>query len=103
MTLNNSSETAILLMHCPDKQGILASVTEFINANNGNIVYLDQHVDYEQKIFYMRIEWELNHFLIPTNKIKDYFNTLFAERYQMSWQIVFSNIKPKMAIRNNFV
>ncbi len=98
MTLNNSSETAILLMHCPDKQGILASVTEFINANNGNIVYLDQHVDYEQKIFYMRIAWELNHFLIPTNKIKDYFNTLFAERYQMSWQIVFSNIKPKMAI-----
>ena len=51
--------TAILLIHCPDRSGILASVTEFINTNKGNILYLDQWVNNEENIFFMRIEWDL--------------------------------------------
>ena len=61
--------TAILLIHCPDKQGILAAVTEFLNENKGNIIYLDQHVDHEEGLFYMRVEWELEKFTIPRDKI----------------------------------
>ena len=34
--------TAKLLLHCPDKPGILAEVTDFITVNKGNIIYLDQ-------------------------------------------------------------
>ena len=60
-------------MHCPDKQGILAVVTDFINKNGGNIVYLDQYVDRTEKIFFMRVEWELNDFIIPDEKIEEYF------------------------------
>lgn len=41
----NNSTNAILLMHCPDQPGILAVVTDFINVNGGNILYLDQYVD----------------------------------------------------------
>ena len=37
--------TAKLLLHCPDKPGILAEVTDFITVNKGNIIYLDQYVD----------------------------------------------------------
>jgi len=51
--------TAILLLHCPDKQGIISDVTKFITDNKGNIVYLDQYVDREDAMFFMRIEWEL--------------------------------------------
>lgn len=91
-------ETAVLLMHCSDKQGILASVTEFINRNQGNIVYLDQHVDREEAKFYMRVEWEIEGFLIPAGKIKEYFETLFAQKYEMKWEIYFPQNKPKMAI-----
>ena len=36
--------TAKLLLHCPDKPGILAEVTDFITVNKGNIIYLDQYV-----------------------------------------------------------
>ena len=32
--------TAKLLLHCPDKPGILAEVTDFITVNKGNIIYL---------------------------------------------------------------
>lgn len=33
-------KTAKLLLHCPDKPGILAEVTDFITVNKGNIIYL---------------------------------------------------------------
>lgn len=56
--------TATMLIHCPDEKGIIRSVTNFISMNNGNIVDLDQHVDSEQKIFFMRVEWTLNDFSI---------------------------------------
>ncbi|MBN1769143.1 MAG: formyltetrahydrofolate deformylase [Prolixibacteraceae bacterium] len=90
--------TAILLLHCPDKQGLLALVTEFINKNNGNILYLDQHVDREEKLFYMRVEWQLDNFTIPKEKISDYFDTLLAHKYEMTYNIHFSDEKPRMAI-----
>ncbi|MFB6343368.1 formyltetrahydrofolate deformylase [Saccharicrinis sp. FJH2] len=95
----NGRETAVLLMHCPDKQGILAAITEFINENNGNILYLDQHVDREEGIFYTRIEWDLKGFVIPKEKVKDYFETLFGIKYNLTWwRIYFSDRKPRMAI-----
>ncbi len=85
-------------MHCPDNKGIVATVTAFINDNNGNIITLDEHVDKLDKTFYMRIEWELNGFLIPKEKIADFFDTLIASRYNMTWNIYFSDRRPRMAI-----
>lgn len=85
-------------MHCPDQKGIVAAVTRFIHENNGNIVYLDQHVDHTDKVFFMRIAWDLDYFLIPDNKIADYFQTLLANKYAMTWQLHFSNYIPRMAI-----
>lgn len=92
------NKTAKLLLHCPDKPGILAEVTDFITVNKGNIVYLDQYVDHVENIFFMRIEWELVGFLIPQEKIEDYFRTLYAQKYGMSFKLYFSDMKPRMAI-----
>src|SRR5574344_348507 len=90
--------TAKLLLHCPDKQGILAEVTNFITINQGNIVYLDQYVDHVENIFFMRLEWELENFTIPKEKIEDYFKTLYAQKYDMDFKLYFSDQKPRMAI-----
>ena len=92
------TKTAKLLLHCPDQPGILAAVTDFITVNKGNIVYLDQYVDRVENIFFMRLEWELEHFLIPQEKIEDYFATLYAQKYDMSFKLYFSDYKPRMAI-----
>lgn len=86
------------MLHCPDQPGILAEVTNFITVNKGNIVYLDQHVDHVENIFFMRIEWELNGFSIPREKIDDFFSTLYARKYHMDFQLYFSDQKPRMAI-----
>ena len=87
--------TAKLLLHCPDKPGILAEVTDFITVNKGNIIYLDQYVDHVENIFFMRIEWELKDFLVPQEKIEDYFRTLYGQKY---FRLYFSDVKPRMAI-----
>ena len=91
-------KTAKLLLHCLDKPGILAEVTDFITVNKGNIIYLDQYVDHVENIFFMRIEWELKDFLVPQEKIEDYFATLYAQKYDMNFRLYFSDAKPSMAI-----
>lgn len=91
-------KTAKLLLHCPDQPGILAEVTDFITVNKGNIIYLDQYVDHVENIFFMRIEWELESFLVPQEKIEDYFETLYAQKYGMSFRLYFSDVKPRMVI-----
>jgi len=96
--MDTIKNTAILLMYCPDQAGILASVTEFINVNKGNILYLDQHVDYEQNIFFMRTEFDLTEFLIPREKINEYFGTLFGKKYEITFSLYFGDQKPQMAL-----
>jgi len=96
--LREKKNTAVLLIHCPDQQGILATVTEFLNKNLGNIIYLDQHVDRQEKIFYMRVEWELENFSIPSDKIGEYFDTLIGSPLEMIWKLYFSNKIPRMAL-----
>ena len=93
-----NEQTAILLIHCPDKPGILAAVTEFINQHQGNILYLDQYVNREEKVFFMRVEWDLSSFQIPKDKIEEYFRTLLGLRFDMNFSLYFSEVRPRMAI-----
>ena len=90
--------TAILLLYCQDQPGIISEVTKFITDNKGNIVYLDQYVDKEDGMFFMRIEWELDTFLIPRDKVSEYINTLYSQRYHLSFKLYFSDVRPRMAI-----
>ena len=90
--------TAILLLHCQDQPGIISELTKFITDNNGNIVYLDQYVDREDGMFFMRIEWELSEFMIPREKINEYINTLYSQRYGLTFKLYFSDERPRMAL-----
>jgi formyltetrahydrofolate deformylase len=90
--------TAIILMHCPDRSGIVAKVTGFIHSNCGNIVALEQHVDRSMGRFFMRLKWDLENFMIPKEKIGDHFQTLIAAPYGMDFDLYFSEQKPRMAI-----
>ena len=97
-TVQKTNKNAILLMHCPDQSGIVAVVTDFININGGNILYLDQYVDRENRIFFMRIEWDFTHFIIPEDKIEEYFHSLCAQKYCINFSLYFSDRIPRMAI-----
>lgn len=96
--MKGRENTAVLLMHCPDRPGILALVTEFINQHKGNILYLDQYVNREEMVFFMRVEWDLSQFQIPKDKIEEYFETLIACRFDVTFRLYFADKKPRMAI-----
>ena len=89
--------TAILLLSCPDRKGIVASMSHFIFQNDGNILHAAQHTAQPENILFMRIEWDLEGFAIPRDKIKEAFQPL-AERFRMKWDIRFSDETPRIAI-----
>ena len=91
-------QTATMLVHCKDQKGIVMAVTDFILKNNGNILYLDQHVDHQESEFFMRVQWDLAGFNIPAEKIGDYFTTLVAKPSKLKFEIYFSNTKQRVAI-----
>ncbi len=95
---NKKINSAILLMYSPDKKGLVAAVTKFLAANNGNILFLEQHVDSQEKAFFMRIEWDLSKFKIPRDNIGNIFNKQVAAKFKMKWQLYFSDVSSKMAI-----
>ncbi len=92
------THAAILLVHCPDQKGLVASVTEFIFKNGGNILHLDQYVEPEASVFFMRVEWDLSEFVIPRDKIGEYFDTLIGRRFGMTWALHFTDERPRMAL-----
>jgi formyltetrahydrofolate deformylase len=87
-----------LLIHCKDQSNIIANVTNFVAVNGGNIVYLDQHVDREQDIFFMRLESEFASNSFSTTHFKADFENNLAKKFEMKWRIYSSEKKPKMAL-----
>ena len=84
-------------IHCPDKKGIISETTNFIQKEGGNIVYLDQFVDRENNIFFMRIEVVLKEDFSET-AFKQKFDQEIAIAHQMSYEINDSLKKVKMGV-----
>lgn len=86
-----------LLIHCPDTSGIIAHVTSFFYERQGNIIYIDQYVDVENTVFFMRLECE---FSTETNIsiTKEEFREKVAEKYKMAWEMYSADSKPRMAV-----
>jgi formyltetrahydrofolate deformylase len=97
MTTTKSTHAATLLISCPDRKGLVAAVTQFLASNNGNILNLDQHVDPQENVFFMRVEWDLAGFAIAPEQIGSQFQPI-AEQFSMTWQLFFSDVLPRMAL-----
>lgn len=93
----SKSDAAILLISCPDRAGLVATVTEFLFKHQGNIIHLDQHVDTQANVFFMRVEWELDNFALETDAIAPAFAPI-ATQFEMTWQLHISTDLPKMVI-----
>jgi len=86
-----------ILIHCQDEAGIIREVTNFLFKKGGNVIYLDQHVDKEAQIFFMRLEADFDHGFTKNDFEKE-FNDVVAKRYLMEWSCHLEGILPKMAI-----
>jgi formyltetrahydrofolate deformylase len=97
MMQSPASPSATLLISCPDQQGLVAKIANFIYANGGNIIHADQHRDEASGLFLSRIEWSLAGFNLPKDLIGPAFNAI-AQPLQANWQLCFSDTIPRIAI-----
>jgi formyltetrahydrofolate deformylase len=91
------TQTAKLLVSCPDRRGLVARISDFIFRNGGNILHFDQHTDVQAGIFLARMEWDLEGFQIPRERIADCFQGIALE-CGMEFKLIFSDHVPKVAI-----
>ncbi len=89
--------TATLLISCPDRKGLVATIADFLYRHNANILHADQHQDSENKLFLMRVEWDLEDFNLNIADFHQHF-TPVAEQFDMQWHLALSSHRPKVAI-----
>ena len=87
-----------VLINCEDQPNIIASVTNFMATNDGNIVYIDQYVDREQNIFFMRLECEFISSSFSVEAFKELFKNSLVEKFKLKWRMYAAEKKPKMAL-----
>ena len=92
-----ASTTATLLITCPDQQGLVAKISNFIYANGGNIVHADHHTDFLAGLFLTRIEWQLEGFKLPRELVGPAFAAI-AQPLGATWQLQFSDVRPRIAV-----
>lgn len=88
----------ILNIHCPDQKGIIASITNFIHEHQGNILYIDQYVDRENQLFFMRLECEFSQEDYSIAAFKRDFNPTIEAKFQLTYELYDLTIAPKMAL-----
>ena len=87
-----------LLINCPDRKGIVTTITQFILERQGNIVYLDQHVDRQEGIFFMRVESEFDQEGFSIADFEMQFIAQFVDDYQLTYQLFDAYYKPRLAL-----
>ncbi|HEX7727501.1 MAG TPA: formyltetrahydrofolate deformylase [Terracidiphilus sp.] len=94
-------ETAVLLIDCPDRRGLVARVSGLLYEHGANILHADQHQDHGLGLFFMRVEWALNGHGASAGfdleKFKTAFTSLAAE-LDMHWQLTASSRLPRVAL-----
>lgn len=94
-TVKSSPSTAILLLSCPDRTGLISRISHFVFERSGNILDLDEHVDANS--FFLRIAWDMKNFTVPESDVCSAFTPL-AKEFHANWQISFTGRKERVAI-----
>ena len=89
--------TAVLLLSCKDRNGLVSRIAHFIFERGGNIIDLDEHVDQEAQVFSIRVAWDMTGFSISPEDIEEAF-TPMAKEFEADWRIEFAEKKARVAI-----
>jgi formyltetrahydrofolate deformylase len=88
-------DTAVLLIDCPDRKGLVAGVSGLLYKFGANITHADQHQDHEAGLFFMRVEWVVDGFDLP--RFRAEFEPIAVE-LKMRWQLKLMADRPRVAI-----
>lgn len=90
-------DTAVLLISCPDRKGVVVSIADFLYKHNANILHADEHQDGELNLFFLRTEWDLKDFALSRADFEKEFAPI-AKKFQMDWELKYSKDKSKLAL-----
>jgi formyltetrahydrofolate deformylase len=88
--------TAVLLLSCADRPGIVHAVAGFVLEVGGNVVHAEQHVDVESAVFFQRVE-----FTLPDGRDRADIEAGFAptaRRFAMTVQVQMSDDRPRTVL-----
>jgi formyltetrahydrofolate deformylase len=89
--------SAILLVQCPDRKGLDATIAEFIYRYDGNILHFEQHQAGEERYYLARVEWDLEGFRLGLDDFDGAFGPI-ARKFGMNWVMALRNRRPRVAI-----
>ncbi len=89
--------SAVLLLSCPDRKGIVAAVSGFVAQHGGNILHADEHGDHDSNTFLMRVEFDPAELDIPLSDFLSHFSPI-AKQFRMDWRLAVSDRRLRMAI-----
>jgi formyltetrahydrofolate deformylase len=92
-----TNRSAVLLISCPDRKGLVAVISDFVFRHNGNILHADEHRDEQTGLFLMRVEFDPSGMDLPVGELGTQFAAI-AERYQMQWRLATGERRPRLAI-----
>ncbi len=92
-----TKHSAILLLSCPDRKGVVASVAGFIYQHRGNILHADEHGDHDTNTFLMRVEFDPSELDVPLSDFVGIFSPI-AKELDLNWRLALSDVRPRMAI-----
>ena len=87
--------TAVLLINCPDRKGLVAAVASLLYRHGANITHADQHQDHEAGLFFMRVEWTLEGF--DLKPFREEFQAM-AGGFAMEWRLNVMAEVPRVAL-----
>jgi formyltetrahydrofolate deformylase len=94
-------KTAILLIYCPDRRGIVATVANFLYRHNADILHADEHQDKELGLFFMRVEFALDEngdgFDLDEAECRAAFAPIAAE-FAMNWRLEYGGERTNVAL-----
>ena len=95
--ISQRSRSAVLLISCPDRKGLVAVISDFVFRHNGNILHADEHRDAETNLFLMRVEFDPSGMDVSLDELADEFQPI-AERFEMHWRLARGERRPRMGI-----
>lgn len=98
MTEPRKPEEAILLVHSPDRPGLVRAVTDFIFAHGGNIHALQHCVDTADMVTFIRVKWGMDGFSLSRGEAERRFREDVSRKFDMKFEIFFTGDTPRMAV-----
>lgn len=89
--------TAVLLLSCVDRPGIVAAVSEFLYSHGGNILTVDQYSEASDGQFFQRVEFELEQFTLSAEGILPAFQPI-ADKFAMHCELRLTDQVARIAL-----